>query len=192
MTKLILGLLLFFAAHLTPTFPVFRRSLNARFGENGYKLGFSLVSGLGLVLIILGASALRGTDADAQLWAPPVWGKHLAFVLMLPAFVLVVSAYTPSHIRDWTRHPMLTGVILWAAAHLIANGDLLALILFGSFLAFSIYDRVSLSSREIPPRLAAPGWAADAAAILVGLALWGATLLWLHALAGAPLLASAR
>jgi uncharacterized membrane protein len=192
MTYLILGLVLFFAAHLTPTFPSFRQSLAARFGEQGYKLGFTLVAVLGLVLIVMGVSAVRGSEADAQLWYPPAWGRHLAFALMLPAFVLIVSAYTPSHIRDWSRHPMLTAVTLWAAAHLIANGDLLALMLFGSFLAFSIYDRFTLLGRDAPTRAAARGWAADVAALVVGLALWAATLLWLHAFAGVPLLAFAR
>jgi len=192
MAVLIFGLILFFAAHLVPTVADVRASLVGRLGEKGYKLGFSLVSGLGLALIVFGVSAARGSEADVQLWAPPLWARHLTFALMLPAFVLIVSAYTPSHIRDWARHPMLAGVTLWALAHLIANGDLLALLLFGSFLAFSIYDRLSATRRASPARPVARGWAADAAAVLVGFALWAATLLWLHALAGVPLLAFAR
>ena len=192
MAYLISGLILFFAAHLVPTAPSVRAALAGRLGENIYKLGFSLVSGLGLVLIVFGVSAARGGEADVQLWYPPLWARHLTFALMLPAFVLIVSAYTPSHIRDWARHPMLAGVTLWAIAHLIANGDLLALLLFGAFLIFSIFDRLSVARREVPARPAARGWAGDAAALLVGIALWAATLLWLHALAGVPLLAFAR
>jgi uncharacterized membrane protein len=111
---------------------------------------------------------------------------------MLPACVLIVAAYAPSHIRDWTRHPMLAAVALWAAAHLVANGDLLALLLFGSFLLFAFYDRFSVSRRALAPRVAARGWAGDAAAVLVGLGLWAAILLRLHAWAGVPLLALAR
>ncbi|WP_374547494.1 NnrU family protein [Rhodoblastus sp.] len=192
MVSLVSGLILFFAVHLLPTAPSLRTALRARLGENGYKLAFSLASALGLGLIVVGVSAMRGAAADVQLWYPPIWARHLAFTLMLPAFVLVVAAYTPSHIRDWARHPMLAGVTLWAAAHLAANGDLLALLLFGSFLLFSLYDRISASRREVPPRPAARGWAADGAAVLVGVGLWAATLLWLHAWAGVPLLAFAR
>jgi uncharacterized membrane protein len=187
MTFLISGLILFFSAHLVPTVPAWRASLVARFGEGGYKLGFSLAAGLGLVLIGLGVSAARGSAADPQLWQPPLWTRHLAFAVMLPAFILIVSAYIPSRIRDKTRHPMLAAVAFWAAAHLAANGDLVALLLFGSFLAFALYDWISVAGRA-PTRALARGWGGDGAAIVVGLALWAATLFWLHALAGVPLL----
>jgi uncharacterized membrane protein len=188
MNVLIFGLILFFAAHLIPTRPALRESLAAKLGENVFKLGFTLAATLGLILIVFGVSAFRGAEADVQLWQPPIWTRHVAFLLMLPAFVLIVSAYTPSHIRTWVRHPMLAAVTLWAAAHLLANGDLLALLLFGSFLVYTIYDWFSVLAREIPAGSGAKSWAPDAAALLVGLALWAATLLWLHALAGVPLL----
>ncbi len=87
-----------------------------------------------------------------------------------------MSAYLPSHIRDRSRHPMLAAVALWAAAHLAANADLVALLLFGSFLVFAIYDRISLSRRAPPTRAPGRGWAGDAAAVVFGLALWAATL----------------
>lgn len=192
MTFLISGLILFFASHLLPTVPAWRASLVARLGEDGYKLAFSLAAGLGLVLIVWGVSAARGAEADPQLWHPPLWSRHLAFAVMLPAFILIVSAYIPSHIRDWSRHPMLAAVALWAAAHLAANGDLVALLLFGSFLAFALYDRVSVSGRAPSARAPARGWGGDAVAIVTGLALWAATLFWLHALAGLPLLPPIR
>lgn len=192
MTYLILGLILFFVAHLVPTIPAWRASLVAPLGEGGYKLGFSLAAGLGLALIVLGVSAARGSAADPQLWHPPLGARHLAFALMLPAFILLVSAYLPSHIRDRSRHPMLAAVALWAAAHLAANADLVALLLFGSFLVFAIYDRISLSRRAPPTRAPGRGWAGDAAAVVFGLALWAATLFWLHALAGLPLLPPMR
>jgi uncharacterized membrane protein len=192
MTYLISGLILFFAAHLVPTIPAWRASLVARLGEGAYKLGFSLAAGVGLVQIVLGVSAARGSAADPQLWYPPLWARHLAFAAMLLAFILIVSAYLPSHIRDWSRHPMLAAVALWAAAHLAANGDLVALLLFGSFLAFALYDRISVSRSATPARAPARGWAGDAAAVVVGLALWAATLFWLHGLAGLPLLPPIR
>jgi uncharacterized membrane protein len=188
MAMLILGLVLFIGAHATPTFPDFRAALAARVGLGPYKLLFTVASLAGLVLIVLGASALRGSPADTAIWSPPLWTRHLALALMLPAFVLVASANIPSHIRDKARHPMLAGVKIWALAHLLANGDLLALLLFGSILAFAIYDRISLKRRAVAAKSPAQGWGGDAAAVVVGAALWAVTLFWLHPLAGVPLL----
>lgn len=188
MTLLLFGLLLFFAAHLTPGFAGFRAGLIGKFGENGYKGLFSLISLAGLLAIVFGAASFRGSTADAQLWAPPVWSRHLAFTLMLPAFILVVAANIPSRLRDKARNPMLIGVALWALAHLLANGDVLALLLFGSFLAFTLYDLASLSRRAQTPKTPAQGWTGDALAVAIGAALWAATLFWLHPLAGVPLL----
>jgi uncharacterized membrane protein len=188
MAILILGLILFFGAHLTPTFPDVQTSLVKRFGEKAFKGGFSLVSAVGLVLIVLGVSAARGSAADPQLWQPPTWSRHLAIALMLPAFILLASTGVASHIRDKVRHPMLASIKLWAAAHLLANGDLLALLLFGSFLAYGVYDRISVKKRAVPLKPRAEGWRGDAIAVSVGFVLWAATLFWLHAWAGVPLL----
>jgi uncharacterized membrane protein len=190
MALLLFGLLLFFAAHLTPALPGLRARLIGRLGENGYKGGFSLLSLAGLVAIVFGAASFRGSAADAQLWAPPVWTRHLAFTLMLPAFILVVAANIPSRLRDRLRNPMLIGVALWALAHLLANGNLLALLLFGSFLVFTLYDLASLSQRGQTPKPPAQGWTGDALAVGIGALLWAATLFWLHPLAGLPLLAT--
>jgi uncharacterized membrane protein len=190
MALLLFGLLLFFAAHLTPGLPGLRAGLIARLGENGYKGGFSLLSLVGLVAIIFGAASFRGSVSDAQLWASPVWTRHLAFTLMLPAFILVVAANVTSRLRDRLRNPMLIGVALWALAHLLANGNLLALLLFGSFLAFTLYDLASLARRGQAAKTPAQGWTGDALAVGIGAALWAATLFWLHPLAGLPLLAS--
>lgn len=188
MAILVFGLILFLGAHVTPTFPAFHTALVERLGLNVYKLAFSVASLAGLVLIVMGVSAFRGAPADARIWSPPPWTRHLAFALMAAAFILIVSAYIPSHIRDKAVHPMLAAVILWALAHLAANGDLLALLLFGSFLAFAIYDRISVSRRAVAPKKPAQGFGGDAASVLIGLALWAATLFWLHPLAGVPLL----
>jgi uncharacterized membrane protein len=188
MTQLILGLILFFGAHLAPTIPGFRGGLVEKFGLNAYKLSFSGASLAGLILISTGVSAFRGAPDDIHIWLPPLWTRHLVFTLMLFPFILIVSAYVPSHIRDKARHPMLLAIMVWAAAHLLANGDLLALLLFGSFLAFAIYDRLSVDRRAVAPKPPAQGFAGDAAAVLIGLVLWAATLFWLHARAGVPLL----
>jgi uncharacterized membrane protein len=192
MATLIFGLILFIGAHATPTFPDFRAGLVERLGLGPYKLLFAAASLAGIILIVLGGSALRGSAADVHLWSPPIWTRHLAFALMLPAFVLLASADIPSHIRDKARHPMLAGVKIWALAHLLANGDLLALLLFGSLLAYAIYDRISVKRRGVPAKAPARGWGGDAAAVLIGVALWAVTLFWLHPLAGVPLLTAAR
>ncbi|WP_294539343.1 NnrU family protein [uncultured Rhodoblastus sp.] len=191
MAILVLGLVLFIGAHSTPTFPDFRTGLIERLGPGPYKLLFTAASLAGLVLIVVGASALRGSAEDLAIWSPPLWTRHLALALMLPAFVLIAAANIPSHIRDKARHPMLAGVKIWAFAHLLANGDLLALLLFGSFLAYAIYDRISLKRRAAEPKSPARGWGGDAAAALIGTALWAVTLFWLHPLAGVPVLPSA-
>jgi uncharacterized membrane protein len=107
---------------------------------------------------------------------------------MLPAFILLASTGAASHIRDKVRHPMLAAIKLWAAAHLLANGDLLALLLFGSFLAYGVYDRISVKRRAVPLKPKTDGWRGDAIAVAVGVVLWAATLFWLHGAAGVPLL----
>lgn len=185
---LLTGLVLFFGAHVTPTLPAFRASLIEKFGLPVYKLAYATVSLVGLVLIIHGASSFRGSESDAYFWSPPLWTRHIAFTLMLPAFILLASAYIPSKIREKAGHPMLAAIMLWALAHLLANGDLLALLLFGSFLAFAFYDRVSVSRRRVAPKPPAKGLAGDLIAVVAGTGLWAATLFWLHGLAGAPLL----
>jgi uncharacterized membrane protein len=188
MTILILGLAIFIGAHLIPTFPEFRAAKIAQLGANGYKLLFTAASLIGLILIVLGVAAARGSAADIQLWNPPLWTRHLAFLLMAFAFILLVATYIPSKIRDKVRHPMLAAVKLWALAHLLANGDLIALLLFGALLAYAVYDRISVKRRGGPAKPAASGWAGDALAIALGLGLWALTLFWLHPLAGVPLL----
>jgi len=188
MVLLIVGLILFFAAHLTPTAPAFHGSLVARFGPNAYKLGFTAVSLIGLGLIIYGAILMRGSPADLHLWSPPVWTRHLAWLLMLAAFVLLAATGLPSHIRDWVGHPMLTAIMVWALAHLLANGDMLALLLFGAFLAYALFDRLSVVQRGVALKPAAQGFGGDARAVAIGAALWALVLFKIHAWAGAPLL----
>ena len=188
MALLILGLIFFVGAHLIPTFSAFHDALIARFGLNGYKGVVTLPSFVGLILIILGASALRGSPADLELWTPPAGARHLAFALMFFSFVLLAAANIPSRIRDVVKHPMITAVAIWALAHLIANGDLLALLLFGSFLLFAIYDRISVAARGVALKTPATGLGGDIKAIVAGGVLWAATLFWLHGWAGAPLL----
>ncbi|MGD9785115.1 MAG: NnrU family protein [Hyphomicrobiaceae bacterium] len=148
MILLVIGLVVFFTLHLIPTSPDLRQGLVGRFGEQGYKLGFSLVSAAALVLIALGYHKLQVMPGkNPVLWAPPVGLRHATLALMLPAMILLVAAYIPSRIRTVTKHPMLAAVKLWALGHLLANGDMASIVLFGSFLIWAIYDRISVKKR---------------------------------------------
>lgn len=195
MMLLVIGLLLFFAAHLVPTQSSLREGLVARFGEGTYKIAFSILSGIGLALIIFGWSKLAAHPGkNPILWEPPLWTRHIAVALMLPAIVLLVAAYVPSRIRTAVKHPMLVAIKLWALAHLLANGDLASLILFGGFLAYAVYDRISVKRRGALGPLGAKtgGVAGDVTVIGVGLALYLVFLLWGHeALIGVSPLAGA-
>ncbi len=191
MTLLVLGLIVFFGVHLVPTSEPARAGLVARLGENGYKIAFSIASLIGFVIAVTGFVNVHGTNANVQLWTPPVWGKHLAYTLMLPAFILLVAAYTPSRIRDAAKHPMLAAVKIWALAHLLANGDLAGLILFGSFLAWAVYDRISLKRRNARGPLGdrRGGGVNDVVVVAVGALLWAGFLFGAHRLLfGIPLL----
>jgi len=192
MALLIGGLILFIGMHLVPTRPALRSALVGRMGEGPYKGLFALVSAVGLMLFVFGYGQMQGLGrGNPQLWVPPVWSKHLVFLLMIPAMILLAAAYVPSRIRSAVGHPMLYALMLWALAHLLANGDLASILLFGSFLGYAVYDRISVLKRPSPgPLGAAKGGAVqDAVAIVLGLVFYAFMLLWGHAkLIGVPLL----
>jgi uncharacterized membrane protein len=167
---MILGLVLFLGVHTLTTQRKLRARLVASMGEGGYKIGYALVSVAGLVLIVWGFAHYRATGMW-EVWTPPKALKHLTVALMLPAVILIVAAYIRGRIYTVVKHPMLTGVKLWAAAHLIANGDLGSIILFGSFLAWAVFDRISLKRRADPgaPPIPVGGPANDLIAVAVGI-----------------------
>ena len=167
---MILGLALFLGVHALTTQRELRARLIASSGEGGYKIGYSLVSALGLVLIVWGFAHYRATGMW-EIWTPPTALKHLAVALMLPAVILVVASYIRGRIYTTLKHPMLTGVKLWAAAHLLANGDLGSIILFGSFLGWAVFDRISLKHRADSgaPPIPVGGPGNDLIAVAVGL-----------------------
>ncbi|MDE2365216.1 MAG: NnrU family protein [Hyphomicrobiales bacterium] len=190
MTVLVLGLIVFLGVHLVPTSAPGRAQLVAKLGAGGYKIGFSVASLIGFVLIVYGMGLARGSAADLQIWQPPVFMRHITFLLMWFSFVLLVAAYVPSHIRDKAKHPMLAAVKIWALAHLLANGDLAGLVLFGSFLAWAVYDRISVKKRGAPGPLGDRhgGFVNDLIVLVVGTALYLAMFMWGHAhLIGIPL-----
>ena len=166
---MILGLVLFLGVHTLTTQRELRASVIASTGEGGYKIGYALVSFAGLALIVWGFAHYRATGW-IDVWHPPTVLKHIAVALMLPAVILVVAAYLRGRIYTAVKHPMLTGIKLWAAAHLLANGDLGSILLFGSFLGWAVFDRISLKRRADPgaPPIPVGGIGNDAIAIAVG------------------------
>jgi uncharacterized membrane protein len=143
---MILGLVLFLGVHTMSTQRGLRARVIASTGEGGYKIGYALVATLGLALIVWGFAQYRATGW-IDVWYPPKAFKHITVALMLPAVILVVASYIRGRIYTTLKHPMLAGVKLWAAAHLLANGDLGSIILFGSFLGWAVFDRISLKHR---------------------------------------------
>lgn len=182
---LILGLLLFLGVHsLSIVSPAGRDRLVDRLGENAFKGLYSLVSLVGLGLIVWGYGLAR--EAPVLLYALPGGFRHLAALLMLPVFVLLLAAYLPGRIKTAAKHPMLLAVKLWALSHLLAQsvtGGMLAdVLLFGGFLVWAVADRVSLRRRTVRavPALPASG-GNDAIAVVGGLVLYALTVFWAHA-----------
>lgn len=178
MLLLILGLGAFLGAHLFTRARGPRAGLIASLGEPAYKIGYSLVSLLGLVLIVIGWRSAP----YVELWSPPVWTRHLTVLLMWPVFILVIAAYLPGHIRARTKHPMLAGLKLWATAHLISNGDLASVVLFGSLLAYGVFARIAIKRQERVEgsRLRPASWQNDVIAVVIGTAVYVLFGLFLH------------
>ena len=180
---LILGLVVFLGVHTLTTLRDTRAALIVRLGESGYKGLYSLVSFAGLALIVWGYARYRATGW-IDVWYPPVAFRHITLLLMLPAVILVVASYIRGRIYTTLKHPMLAGIKLWAAAHLLANGDLGSIILIGSFLAWAVYDRISLKHRADAgaPPLPVGGAANDAIAVAVGVVAYLALAFAFHPL----------
>jgi uncharacterized membrane protein len=183
MLVLVLGLAIFLGTHLFTTQRRSRAALIERMGEGPFKLAYSVLSLFGLILLVIGYGQARETGPVA-LWDPPSGLRHVALLLNLPIFVLIAAAYLPGRIKAATKHPMLLAVKLWALAHLLANGDLASILLFGSFLAWAVLARIAAKRREaVEGRPERPGSARnDALAVAIGLILYGVTVTWLHPL----------
>lgn len=168
---LILGLIVFLGAHVFVTMRDRRAAAIARLGY-GYRVIFALVSLVGLVLIIYGYAQYRA-HGWIQIWNPPHFLHHITVGLMLIAVILVLAAYIPSHIRTRAKHPMLAGIKLWAFAHLLSNGDLGSILLFGSFLAWGVYARIAAKKRGDRGSQVAPvGWTNDIIAVVLGIVVY--------------------
>ncbi|MFC4261014.1 NnrU family protein [Marinobacter lacisalsi] len=180
MLVLILGLIIFLGVHsLSIVNEPFRNRLLKSMGEGPFKGAFSIASAVGLVLIVVGYGMAR-TD-PTLLYAPPTWLRHVALLLLVPVFPLLVATYFPGRISRTLKHPTLVAVKLWAVAHLLANGMLHDVVLFGAFLAWAVIDRISLKRREGHPVPALPAKPAnDAIAVIVGLVIYVLFVMWIH------------
>lgn len=166
---MIVGLILFLGVHTLTTQRSLRAQCIASLGEGGYKIAYAVASFAGLALIVWGFAHYRA-DGMIPVWSPPTFLRHLNIALMLPAVILVVASYIRGRIYTAVKHPMLAGVKLWAFGHLLANGDLGGIILFGSFLAWAVFDRISLKHRADAgaPPIPVGGVTNDAIAVAVG------------------------
>jgi len=179
---LIVGLVLFLGIHtVSIVAPQWRAAQVARLGERPWKGLYSLASAIGLGLLIYGYGAAR--HDPVVLYAPPNALRHLALLLMVPVFPLLVAAYFPGRIQAAAKHPMLLATKLWATAHLLANGTLADVLLFGGFLAWAVFDfRAARRRDRAAGTVYPPGTpAGTAAAIGVGVAAWAVFALWGHA-----------
>ncbi len=182
MILLLAGLILFLGTH---SLRIFAEDWRARQigvrGLNPYKGIYSLASATGLALIVWGYALARAEPV--VLWVPPLWTRHLAATLMLPAFIFLTAAYLPgTHIKARLGHPMLLGIKVWAFSHLLANGNLADLLLFGSFLAWAILDFRSARQRDRAANktYSPAGWGRDLAAVAAGSGVWAFFLFYAH------------
>jgi uncharacterized membrane protein len=178
---LIVGLVLFIGAHVFVTLRAQRAAVIARIGELPYKRIMALVSLVGIILIGYGFGDYRASGY-VVLWNPPAWTRHVTVALMWPATICVVAAYCRGNIWRRLKHPMLVGVKTWAVAHLISNGDLGSIVLFGAILAWAVYDRITLKRRTDPgaPPIPVRGTRNDVIAVVVGTLLYLALGFWFH------------
>jgi uncharacterized membrane protein len=180
---LVVGLIVFLGAHSVRLFAEdWRSAQRARLGEGPWKGLYSLVSIVGFGLIVLGYGLARGHPV--ALWAPQLWARHLAALLMIFSFSLLAAAYVPRNgIKSWLHHPMLLGVKVWALAHLLANHTLADLLLFGSFLVWAVLDFRAARQRDraagtVYPRGTVAG---TLITVAIGLGAWALFVFWAHA-----------
>ena len=180
MMQFVAGLALFFGAHsVSIVAPGFRDAMATR-NPGAWKGAYSVASLVGIVLLFRGYLDLR--EASPWLYVAPVWTRHLAALLLLPTFVFFLAPYFPGKIKRALGHPQLVAVKLWAAVHLLANGRLVDVALFGSFLAWAVADRISMKRRTQRPLPGAPPSAAnDVLLVVIGLALYAGMVMWAHA-----------
>ncbi|MBN4055749.1 NnrU family protein [bacterium AH-315-J23] len=185
---LIIGVIVFFATHLYSSFRSRApgRDIKVRLGMMKYMGLYSIFSGAGFVLILWGYGLAR---PSASVYTPPDWGVHVNMAFMLPALILLLAAYGPrGYIKQMVKHPMLLSIMFWSVGHLLANGELNSVILFGSFLVYAIIDRFAVNGRVFPVKKITI--IADLYAVIVGTAVYYLFVKHLHELTiGVPVMA---
>jgi uncharacterized membrane protein len=175
----ILGLAVFFASHVFVTFRTARADAIAKLGQNGYRAVFGLVSIAGLALIVWGFAQYHAQAP--QLWSPPAFMRHITVGLMLFAVIFFTAAFIPSHVKTKLKHPMLAGIKTWALAHLLSNGDLASILLFGSFLAWGVYARIAAKRRgDLGATTAPASWTNDIIVVVLGIVIYLALGFFFH------------
>jgi len=182
MELLVCGLIVFFGVHSVAILaPAWRERCVSRLGAPAWKGLYAVLSGIGFVLLLVGYSHAR---LSAETWyTPPPALRHVTFLLMLPVFPLLIAAYLPGRLKPRAKHPMLAAVKFWASAHLLAIGTAPDVLLFGSFLAWAVADRISLKRRTgspVPPQIMVRH--ADLIAVVGGLLLYALMIFRLHSL----------
>lgn len=179
MLYLILGLILFHGLHsLRIIAPGWRDAQVARMGEGPWKGAYSVVSIIAFVLLVWGYSQAR--PEAGILYVPPDWGRHVNWLLMVFAFIAFAAYLLPAgKIKAMLKHPMLVSIKIWALAHLLANGDTASVLLFGSFLIWAVFDRISVKRRAAPVPAAGPVMY-DIGTVVLGLVLYMLFLMWAH------------
>ena len=179
MLQLLLGILLFFGVHSASIVALPLRDTLVAKSENSWKGLYTFASIVGIILMVRGYADLRQTPTI--LYVAPLWMRHVATLLLLPVFVLFVAPYFPGRIKTALKHPQLVAIKLWAFAHLLVNGTIADVLLFGSFLIWAVADRISLKHRPARPLPGAPESAAnDIFAIVIGLVLYFGFVFWAH------------
>lgn len=179
---LIAGLVIFFGVHIFSTFRTPRGKLVQRMGEKPYKAAYALLAVAGFVLIVIGV----GKSETVNLWQPAEWGRYAAVWFMPFAFILLLAAFIPSNFQRFTAHPMLWGVTLWALLHLLANGDLTGLVLFGTFGLYAVHAMSSQNARGARASQVKRPLFNDAAVVVAGLILYWLFLRFHAKLFGVP------
>jgi uncharacterized membrane protein len=179
MVVLVAGLVVFLGIHSVAIFaPALRTRALKAWGEGPWKAGYGLISLLGFALLVYGFGVAR--QSPVIFYTPPQWMRHVTLLLMLPVFPLILAAYLPGRLKAAAKHPMLAAVKFWAFSHLLANGLLADVLLFGGFLAWAVVDRISLKRRTQTIRSAPPGRYNDLIAVVLGLALYALFIGWAH------------
>ena len=188
MTLLIVGLVIFLSVHsVRIVADDWRTAQIAKRGPKAWKGIYAVLSLIGFVLIVYGYGLAR--QVPAVVYAPPVWLRHLGTVLTIPAFILLAAASVPgTRIKRMVGHPMVLGVKVWAVAHLLANGAVADLVLFGSILVWAGVNYAAARRRD---RAAGTVYAVgpasrDVRAVVIGLAVWAVFAFWLHGILIGP------